>query len=43
MRPIDKARLLREATAKVAKIGHFRDGLLGEAADDMRRLKNLPR
>jgi hypothetical protein len=29
MRPTDKARLLREATAKVVKIGRFRDWLLG--------------
>ena len=31
------------ATAKVEKIGRFRDWLLGEAADDARRLKNLSR
>jgi LysR family transcriptional regulator, glycine cleavage system transcriptional activator len=31
------------ATAKVEKIGRFRAWLLGEAADDVRRLKNLPR
>ena len=31
-----------KATAKVEKIGRFRDWLLGEAADDTRRLKNLP-
>ena len=43
MRPTDKARLLREAPAKVAKISDFREWLLGEVADDMRRLKDLPR
>jgi LysR family glycine cleavage system transcriptional activator len=31
-----------KATAKVEKIGRFRDWLLGEAADDARRLENLP-
>jgi LysR family glycine cleavage system transcriptional activator len=31
------------ATAKVEKIGRFRDWLLREAADDARRLKNLSR
>lgn len=43
MRPTDKARLLREATAKVAKIGDFRGWPLGEVADAVRRLKNPPR
>jgi hypothetical protein len=43
MRPTDKARLLRQATAKVAKIGRLRDWLLGEAADDVRSQKNLLR
>ena len=32
-----------KATAKVEKIGRFRDWLPGEAAYDVRRLKNLPR
>ena len=32
-----------KATAKVEKIVRFRDWLLGEAADDVRRLKTLPR
>ena len=32
-----------KATAKVEKIGRFRDWLLGEATDDERRLKNLSR
>ena len=32
-----------KATAKVEKIGRFRDWLLGEATDDEHRLKNLPR
>ncbi len=31
------------ATAKVDKVSRFRDWLLGEAADDVRRLKNLAR
>jgi LysR family glycine cleavage system transcriptional activator len=35
--------LCPKATAKVEKIGRFRDWLLREAADDARRLKDLPR
>ena len=30
------------ATAKVEKVSRFRDWLLREAADDLRRLENLP-